>query len=336
MNKVSEFMMQLIKMLIDNKKITESSASLYINQLWTLNNKEPFNNLMFLKDTKNIDDKLVHYKDNTKKTYLSAITSILSLFKDKPTYKKIYEHYYSLMMNKANEMKKENVNEKTETQTENWMTWENVLNVKTHIKETINSFLNNKFLTPQQYEQLLNYIVLSLYTSIAPRRNQDFLEMYFVPEYNEKMPQNQNYLDWKNKCFIFLKYKTNKKYGKQIIPIKDDVDLIDTLTIYLKYHPLNPNPTLNKIPKNTMFKFLIYSDGSPLTTVNAITRILNKIFGRKVGSSMLRHIYLSSKYNIKEMKQDAQDMGHSLNEQKQYLREDTETEPTNINIMKKI
>jgi hypothetical protein len=36
------------------------------------------------------------------------------------------------------------------------------------------------------------------------------------------------------------------------------------------------------------------------------------------------------------MKQDALDMGHSLNEQKQYLREDTETEPTNINIMKKI
>jgi hypothetical protein len=54
-----------------------------------------------------------------------------------------------------------------------------------------------------------------------------------------------------------------------------------------------------------------------LTAVNSITRILNKIFGKKVGSSMLRHIFLSDKYGeVKgEMADDAKAMGHSVDEQ---------------------
>ena len=36
---------------------------------------------------------------------------------------------------------------------------------------------------------------------------------------------------------------------------------------------------------------------------------------------MLRHIFLTSKYgdNIKEMEQDAKDMGHSVEQQKDYV-----------------
>ncbi len=37
---------------------------------------------------------------------------------------------------------------------------------------------------------------------------------------------------------------------------------------------------------------------------------------------MLRHIYLSSKYDIAEMKADAEAMGHTINEQKKYLKEE--------------
>jgi integrase len=64
------------------------------------------------------------------------------------------------------------------------------------------------------------------------------------------------------------------------------------------------------------------ADGKALTAVNAITRILNKIFGKKLGSSMLRHIFLSDKYDIKEMEEDAEAMGHSVAEQRKYLRKE--------------
>ena len=40
----------------------------------------------------------------------------------------------------------------------------------------------------------------------------------------------------------------------------------------------------------------------------------NKIFGKNVSTTMLRHIYLSSKYqNINELREVAKDMGSSLN-----------------------
>jgi hypothetical protein len=55
-----------------------------------------------------------------------------------------------------------------------------------------------------------------------------------------------------------------------------------------------------------------------------MTRVLNKVFNRKLGCSMLRHIYLSDKYGeeSKDMKQDAIDMGTSIPTiQNQYIKE---------------
>ena len=45
-----------------------------------------------------------------------------------------------------------------------------------------------------------------------------------------------------------------------------------------------------------------------------ITKILNSIFDRKIGSSMLRNMYLTNKYGdlMKELKTDVSDMGTSV------------------------
>ena len=55
-------------------------------------------------------------------------------------------------------------------------------------------------------------------------------------------------------------------------------------------------------------------DGEPINKSGDITKILNKIFGRNIGSSMLRNIYLSSKYSgmMKDLKKDITDMGTSV------------------------
>jgi hypothetical protein len=329
MNRVSDFMLQTAKDLTEQKKINEKSSNLYIKTLWTLNNKEPFNNLSFLKNTEEINKILSTYKDNTIKTMLSAIVSVLSLYKDKPAYKKIYQYYYDKMMGKATEMKNEiDINEKTTAQKDNWITWDDVINARNILKQAVEQFKDNKLITPAQYDILLAYIVLLCYSDIPPRRNADFIEMYFIPSNRTNLDKSKNYLVWDKLQFLFNNYKTAKKYGTQIVefdPKNNDgttKELYDALIVYLKFHPLNPSPNLKKLPKNTEFKFLVYSDGSPMVAVNSITRILNKIFNKKIGSSMLRHIYLSSKYNINEMMADAEAMGHSLNEQRQYLKED--------------
>ena len=73
--------------------------------------------------------------------------------------------------------------------------------------------------------------------------------------------------------------------------------------------------------RNTQFRLLVNNDGSPLPSVNSITRLLNRAFGKNIGSSMLRHIYLTSKYKDvnKEMAKDANAMAHSSAEQKNYI-----------------
>jgi len=315
--RVSDFMVDLGKKLVADKKIAESSASLYIKNLWTLNGKQPFNNLAFLKNSDTIDGLLANYAENTKKTFLSSIVSVLSLFKDKATYKKIYQHYYDGMMAKAGEMKKAETDGKTEKQSENWMEWSAVQKLATDKLEEINKFVGNKLITPKQYGDLLCYLILSLYTEIPPRRNADYSEMFVVGKWNDKMDANKNYLDLSTKKFVFNKYKTAKKYGQQIVEYGDNPTLTNAINMYLKHTPLHKG----KITKATEFRFLCYEDGSPLTAVNAITRILNKCLGKKVGSSMLRHIFLSNKYDIKDMKETAEEMGHSVNEALKYAKE---------------
>ena len=333
---MNNFIDELKVKLMNEKNISESSANLYIRNLVRLNDKKPFESLIFLKDLNDIESKLEKYSDNTKKTILASIVSILSLFKDTPSYKKIYKTYYDKMMTIGNDMKNIDTATKTNKQKINWMTWEVITDIKNKLKEAVMKFAKNKTISENQYQILLHYIILLLYYDLPPRRNQDYQYMNFVSEYDDA-PADINLLDYKNKRFIFNKFKTNKKYGQQVVsflPENDDEKLKEFnegLDIYLRFHPLNTKPNL-KFNKNTQFPFLVYPSGNAFTQVNSITRILNKIFQKNVSSSMLRHIYLSTKYNIDEMKKDANDMGHSLNEQRQYMKDDSET---NQNIMRK-
>ena len=163
-----------------------------------------------------------------------------------------------------------------------------------------------KSLTQKEMEEVLQALVLSLYVCIQPRRNQDYLNMEVVKKWDDGMPKDRNYLDMTGERFIFNKYKTAKKYGKQEVSIPEE--LLGVLVAYLKHHPMS---------KQKSFPFLLNAKGEPLTAVNSITRILNKTFKKKLGSSMLRHIFLTDKYGEQknEMAEDAEAMGHSVAEQ---------------------
>ena len=138
-----------------------------------------------------------------------------------------------------------------------------------------------------------------------------------VKSYTPDLPITNNYLDYDNKEFVFCLYKTSKTDGIQKEKIPDE--LMEILNIYFKFHPDIKN---KKIKKGVEVPFLVYYNGKPFEKVNCITRILNKIFDKSVGSSMLRHIFLSNKYGdvIKEQKEDAAAMGHSVQMQKDYVK----------------
>lgn len=333
MNRTNDFMIQLSKDLTDKLNIPESTVSSSIKNLWILNNKQPFNNLTFLKDIKSIDEKLKDYKDASKKSFETSIVNVLSLYKDKPLYRKTYDHYHKEFMKQPIDLKEEVNDEKIPQSNLNWMSWEMVMNVKGLLCEVVLSFARNKIITLQEFDVLLAYLILSLYTDIQPRRNQDYMDMMVVGHYTDSLDDTKNYLDWNNKKLIFNHYKASKKYGRQIIDFGDTDNLLNTIALCLKFHPLNPTPTLKKLPKTTNFKLLVYGNGLPLIAVNSITRILNKIFGRKIGSSMLRDIYLTSKSNVKEEK-PKEDAIDSDSEKNEYTIKDEEEK--NINIIKEV
>ena len=310
--KVNEFMLNLAKDLKEKKGVVDSTANAYIRAMFLLNGKQPFKNLTFLKKTDAVADIVKDYADNTIKLIYSSIVSVLSLFKEKPAYKKVYEFYYEKMMGKAKEMKDAGAesSDKTEKQKENWISWEEVKEKGDALGSAVAGFGKKRAITEQEFETLLHYTILALYTETQPRRNQDYLDMMVV----KSMPKNadHNYLvitKGKPSKFIFNVYKTAKKYGQQTLDIPPT--LAEILKLYLKFHPQK---------KEASYNFLVSYDGSPIIAQNAITRVLNKVFGKKVGSSMLRHIFLSTKYDIKEMEKDASAMGHSVEEQKKYMK----------------
>jgi integrase len=313
--RVSEFMLQLGKQLQATREISESSANQYLQTLHSLHNKTPFNNLSWLKSHDSVNSVLNTFAPATQRGYITAIVSCLSLFKDKPTYKKTYKYWYDKMM-EAKENSDKPANTKSDKQDANWVEWEEVQKIKSALATEVSKVATGKHITPSGYDTLLRFVVLSLYTDIAPRRNQDYMDMYVVKKWDKELPKDKNYLDLASGRFIFNKYKTAKTYGEQIeeIPNTEDKPLLRAIQLLLKYHPLNK-------PKVKEYKFLVAHDGSPLNSVNAITRMLNKVFGKKVGSSMLRHIYLTGKYGnqLDEMKKDAEAMGHSVSEQKEYV-----------------
>lgn len=312
----TEFRKSLIEKMKE-KNLSDSSIKMYIRNLEKLNGDMPLKNFNFLKNIESILEKLKDYKENTKRGYIISIVSSLATDLTTKPKKKLYEDYFKIMMEKNKAVKTElSENNMSDTQKNNWIKWDDVKEVFNTIKDKVEKFINNKEINENQYNTLLSYIILSLYLYNPPRRNLDYQKMYIIKNENPTLPTTENYLDYDKKEFIFNVFKTSKKEGQQRIPIGDE--LMNIINQYLKHHPLFKG----KKPGKTATPFLVYYNGSLLNKVNSITRILNKIFGKSVGSSMLRHSFLSSKYGEihKEQKEDAKAMGHSLEEQKSYIK----------------
>lgn len=293
-----------------DKNISNSSIKLYLNNLRKMNDGEEITSFKFLDKPEKIMEKLVKYKPTTKRNFLISIVSALNTDNNSKI-KKLYGKYYDLMLNMNDEVK--NIVHSADELPE----WKVIKEKAEALRKEVDEFKEKKAISPPEYETLLKYVVLSLYTLQPPRRNGDYLNMFIVDKYKNDMSNEKNYVSRSTNEFIFNTYKTAKKYNQQVENISDE--LVEVLKIYYKFHPLLKN---GKIPKDTEdVKFLVYRDGEAVIQINAITRILNSILGKGIASSKLRHIYLTSKYGdtVKEQEKDAQAMGHSTSQQKDYI-----------------
>lgn len=276
------------------KDLALGSMDLYITKIKKLNDNKPIKNLNFLSNQETILDKIKTLKPNTQRTYIISICSLLKCIDDKKN-KKMYDKYSKLLDDFNIKLKDQT--EKTETEIDNWVKPDDIIELYNNIKKQTNT---NP--TKINYQNLL---LLSLYHLIPPRRNKDYQLMKVIKNSDSELSTDFNYIDLEKKQFIFNNYKTSRTYKSQIIDIPEE--LFNIITEYIKIFDIKEgnegwllvNPKTNK----------------PYTNNNTITILLNKIFNSKVSSSMLRKVYLTSKYSDKnkELEKDSKFMGTSVN-----------------------
>jgi hypothetical protein len=162
---------------------------------------------------------------------------------------------------------------KTDRYKENEMSWEEILDSRDKLPK-----------------DSIEYVLMCLYTMSAPRRNLDYIMKIGSPQ------ETGNWYDGNN--FYFGNFKTAGKYHKQVT--EPNEELKHVIQNYLETRPFRSND------------LLIKRSGKPFTSKD-IQLTINKVLGKKIGCTMLRSIYLSSKYGdvLEDMKEDAQNMATS-------------------------
>lgn len=311
--------MEELKEKLNKKGLTDSSIKLYFTHLKKLNNGDTPENLKMLNNPEEIIKIIDNFKDTTKKSYLTSIVSILGCFPDNKKLQKLRGEYYLLVGSIVDKIKETPSSELSQTQAENWINWDDVMKIyETKKTDILQLTKGKKDISESIFLKLLDFIVLSCYTLIAPRRNTDFMNMKVINNVIPSDSKDFNYLDLDKKVFIFNVGKTSKQYPETAVNIPDN--LMVNIKLYLKYHPLYIRNKFNK--DKSPYTFLVYPNGDEFKSGNTITRILNRIFKKNAGVSMLRHSYLTYKYGAvnEEKIQDAKNMGHNLATQNDYVK----------------
>lgn len=285
-------------------KLSEGSIKTYSSTLNNLHKKLEFKSFDdFYKKEKEIIEFLKDKEPQNRKTIYASLIVLLDKLDDAND---AVKEYRKIMMDDGHKsLAFEFKQEMTDKQAENWITYDDVIDIRNKLEKDIKTLWKKEKLSNEEYTRILNFVILSLYTFISPRRLVDYTEM----KYKNYDTKNDNYYDQKNDMFIFNKYKTRGTYGVQNVVIPKELKQI--LTKWLKI--------------NTQSDYLITDNSrkSKITPQTLVNRFY-AIFDRKISVSMLRHIYLSNLLKnmpeLEKLNQISKDMGHSLTQQLLYVK----------------
>lgn len=309
MSKYESKFMDKVKDVLANKGLAVGTINMYMTKLVKMNGNKPFASLSFLKEFKKMKEVLEKMDNhNTRKSYITAIVSVLNNIGTNKEYKQINIMYKSLLEGEKLKMMALDPHEKSEAQKENWVDWTEVMKLQKEMEESVKSYTKEDMATPSKKKAMFDYVLLSLYALTPPRRNLDYLLLKLDTD-DKKEDEDANFYNQRQKTFTFNVFKTKWKNGKEIIPAP--LPLCRVLDKYISFMDVEDND------------FILFR-GDAKRQGAMITKSLNRIFKKKVGASMLRHSYDTHKYGavLKEMKEDAMMMSHSVAEQSNYVKYD--------------
>lgn len=309
--KMAEYKMgeDLAEMLLENRpNLKEQTVRTYVSilksiyKLWkpeaSSSDKIPYS---FYEDFPLIMKLLKDKPANSRRTYLSAIVVLLKEGEARNKYRnqmladigKYQEHVDSQEM--------------TETQEANWVSHEEVMKKWEELRDEVaGMFRRGKKREEPNKRKLVNFMLLSLTGGIffEPRRSKDWACMK-VKNVDKKV---DNWIDMKKNEFVFNQHKMMEKRGVE--KIKFPKEFKKWLSAYMKMMDS---------------EYLLVNTYGGAMTNTQITQYLNNVFGgKKISTSMLRHIYITDKNDgmpaLKALKEEADKMGHSLSMHIEYIK----------------
>jgi hypothetical protein len=253
----------------------------------------------WFKNPENIMDALKDKPAHTRKTAISAVIVLLGKSNDvSPDLVK--------MMNADSDTVREAYREQqmSDKQKANWISMDTVRETEAKLLDMVKPILSQKHsLSPEQHKMLTNWLLIALSSGVyfPPRRS----EFQYI-KLKDVSPETDNYIDVKKGVFVLNNYKTAKLYGRDEIPYgKPFGALLKKALVKLEGQ--------THLLENNRKQF-----SSPM-----ITSRLNQIFGKKVSTSMLRHIWATAQYegmpSLKELSENASAMAHSLPQHLEYI-----------------
>ena len=298
--------------------IKDNSVKMYVSNLEKLKKLFNSDNYDFLKDEKKVLDKLSNLSDNTIRNYLNAVLIYLMAVNSKGDLDDEVKVYTELRddLNKKYEDNQASGNI-SEKQKANFVDINEIYKmIETMGKEIKDKKIKKKEdLTAKDKTLLMVYIIFNIYVRLPMRNDIAGMEAISKRQYNklsetEKKEKNFLVVEKNKMTMILNKYKTSKKYEENKIDIPKDLEKL--LRLYIRI--------------NGMGVLFTTSTGNPLSR-NALSQLLikttKKYMDKSISTTMLRKIYLSSKYSdVKdEMAKDAKVMGHSVDtQQKIYVK----------------
>lgn len=291
-----------IKSIVWNSRpdIEEITVNTYVSRINSLKNSninfEDFENTIHM----------LEKKFSSKKTIKSCITAIIVYLKALKSPSELLEKYSRELLKTGNDI--------TSEDQKNEKTLKDILVTKKEIEDIIEK-LKTRIVSEKMskdnekyFDLYQQYLVINLYFLILPLRN-DYVNLEV---YKDSLPffvdTKKNYIILEKKELILNRYKTSKIYGKgNVITLPQK--LVDIISEWFNVRN-NIYPELYSQNQLLLNKKLV-----PMSQVN-LTQYLNKIFKKKVSSTMLRKSYISEKYPVihttAEMVEDARKMTHSV------------------------
>ena len=324
-------MEKLMEEVKQSRNVRDTSIALYkrhLNKLAMDITGKEYQNEKFLKTKA---DEIIKYLDDksnsVRRNFSASIMVALSpKQKNSPTdeYRGVYERYAKLLTEgQANYLESKKDNKMNSKEQKNWMNFDEVISLRDNIlkklkKEKIS--MSSTDISKSNFDLLQQYLVLSLYTMQAPRRN-EYASMKII---NKKEYLDLDKEDLKKNNYLVNLSKTNKLFSYGSDKVKSKIEGgSNTVNITKEL-----NSVLNLwLHFNKSDNLLVTQQGGMGMTKNQLTLLLNRIFKPKmISTSMLRKIYLTNMFgdeaerNNKKQK-IAEEMNHGTGVQNLYIKD---------------